>query len=87
MLTDAKIRAAKPRPQPCKLTDASRLYLLVTPSDGELRRWSYATGNPVREARSASNVDRLWRRIHLRKQRIDEGGVCRQAIRQARKVG
>lgn len=41
MLTDARIRAAKPRPKPYKLTDANRLYLLVTPSGGKLWRWSY----------------------------------------------
>ena len=41
MLTDAKVRAAKPRPKPYKLTDASRLYLLVTPGGGKLWRWNY----------------------------------------------
>lgn len=41
MLTDAKVRAAKPRPKPYKLTDANRLFLLVTPSGGKLWRWSY----------------------------------------------
>ena len=41
MLTDAKVRAAKPRAKPYKLTDASRLYLLVTPSGGKLWRWNY----------------------------------------------
>ena len=41
MLTDAKVRAAKPRPKSYKLTDASRLYLLVTPSGGKLWRWNY----------------------------------------------
>ncbi|QNA85543.1 integrase arm-type DNA-binding domain-containing protein [Sphingomonas sp. So64.6b] len=41
MLTDAKIRAAKARPKPYKLTDANRLYLLVTPSGGKLWRWNY----------------------------------------------
>lgn len=41
MLTDAKVRAAKPRQKPYKLTDASRLYLLVTPSGGKLWRWNY----------------------------------------------
>lgn len=40
LLTDAKIRAAKPRPKPYKPTDASRLYLL-TPSGGKLWRWNY----------------------------------------------
>jgi integrase len=41
LLTDAKVRAAKPRAKPYKLTDANRLYLLVTPSGGKLWRWNY----------------------------------------------
>lgn len=41
MLSDAKIRAAKRRPKPYKLTDGNRLYLLVTPSGGKLWRWNY----------------------------------------------
>jgi integrase len=41
LLTDAKVRAAKSRAKPYKLTDASRLYLLVTPSGGKLWRWNY----------------------------------------------
>lgn len=40
-MTDAKVRAAKPRAKSYKLTDASRLYLLVTPSGGKLWRWNY----------------------------------------------
>lgn len=41
MLTDAKVRAAKPRPNSYKLTDAHRLFLLVAPSGGKLWRWNY----------------------------------------------
>lgn len=41
MLSDTKIRAAKPRPKPYKLTDANRLFLLVTPTGGKLWRWAY----------------------------------------------
>src|SRR3546814_16477429 len=41
LLTDAKVRAAKPRTKPYKVTDANRLYLLVTPSGGKLWRWNY----------------------------------------------
>lgn len=41
MLTDAKVRAAKPREKSYKLTDANRLHLLVTPSGGKLWRWNY----------------------------------------------
>lgn len=32
MLTDAKVRSAKPRPKSYKLVDANRLFLLVTPA-------------------------------------------------------
>ena len=41
MLTDTKVRAAKPRAKSYKLADASRLYLLVTPSGGKLWRCNY----------------------------------------------
>jgi integrase len=41
LLSDAKARAAKPRPKPYKLTDGGQLYLLVTPSGGKLWRWNY----------------------------------------------
>lgn len=41
MLTDAEVRTAKPRRKSCKLVDANRLFLLVTPSDGKLWRWNY----------------------------------------------
>lgn len=42
MLSDAKVRAAKPRPKSYKLSDANRLFLLVTPSGGKLWRYGYA---------------------------------------------
>lgn len=41
MLTDAKVRSAKPRPKSYKLVDANRMFLLVTPSGGKLWRWNY----------------------------------------------
>lgn len=41
MLSEAKVRAAKGRVKPYKLTDTNRLYLLVTPSGGKLWRWNY----------------------------------------------
>lgn len=41
MLTDGKVRAAKPRDKSYKLTDTKRLFLLVTPSGGKLWRWNY----------------------------------------------
>jgi integrase len=41
LLTDRKVRAAKPRAKSYKLTDSNRLYLLVTPGGGKLWRWNY----------------------------------------------
>jgi hypothetical protein len=41
MLTDAKVRTAKPRPKPYKIADGNRLFLFVTPSGGKLWRWNY----------------------------------------------
>lgn len=41
MLSDAKVRAAKPRPKSYKLSDSNRLFLLVTPSGGKLWRYGY----------------------------------------------
>lgn len=41
MLSDAKIRAAKPRDKAFKLTDGHRLYLEVMPGGSKLWRWSY----------------------------------------------
>lgn len=36
MLTDAKIKSAKPRETPYKLFDEKGLYLLITPAGGRL---------------------------------------------------
>lgn len=41
MLSDATIRAAKPRPKAYKLTDNNLLFLYVSPTGGKLWRWSY----------------------------------------------
>ena len=41
MLTDAKVRNAKPRPKPYKLFDTNRLFLFVAPAGGKLWRWNY----------------------------------------------
>lgn len=41
MLTDSKVRTAKPRPKAYKIADANRLFLMVTPSGGKLWRWNY----------------------------------------------
>jgi len=41
VLTDAKVRTAKPRVKPYKLTDSNRLFLLVMPAGGKLWRWNY----------------------------------------------
>lgn len=41
MLSEIKVRSAKPRPKPYKLADGNRLSLLITPSGGKLWRWNY----------------------------------------------
>lgn len=41
MLTETRVRTAKPRPKSYKIADSNRLYLLVTPSGGKLWRWNY----------------------------------------------
>lgn len=42
VLTDAKIKAAKPRSKSYLLTDGQQLYLKVTPAGGKLWRMNYA---------------------------------------------
>jgi integrase len=41
VLTDVKLRTAKPSPKPYKLSDGHQLYLLVTPSGSKLWRMNY----------------------------------------------
>ena len=41
MLTDVKVRTAKPSPKPYKLRDAQGLYIEVSPSGGKLWRLKY----------------------------------------------
>ncbi len=41
MLSDIKVKAAKPRQKPYKMSDGGSLLLLVTPSGGKLWRWNY----------------------------------------------
>jgi integrase len=45
MLSDAKIRGAKARAKPFKLTDSHRLFLLVKPNGSKLWKWSYSYGD------------------------------------------
>lgn len=40
-LSDAKVRAAKPREKPYKLSDGEGLFLLIRPSGSRLWRWRY----------------------------------------------
>ena len=44
MLTDAKIRAAKPRERPYRIGDSGQLYLQITPAGGRLWRMNYSFG-------------------------------------------
>lgn len=45
MLTDAKIKAAKPQERPYKLADSGQLYLLVSPAGGRHWRMNYVFGH------------------------------------------
>lgn len=78
MLTDAKIRAAKPRPKPYKITDANRLYLLVTPSGGKLWRWSYAF-----DGKQKGMAFGPWPKVSLAEARLkrDEAAVILEELR------
>lgn len=44
LLTDAKVKAAKPREKPYKLSDGEQLYLHMTPSGGRHWRMNYQFG-------------------------------------------
>jgi integrase len=44
MLTDTRVRQAKPRNRPVKLTDSGGLHLLIQPTGGKLWRQSYRFG-------------------------------------------
>jgi len=44
LLTDGRIRAARPRPLPYKLRDGAGLYLLITPGGAKQWRLRYAAG-------------------------------------------
>jgi len=67
MLTDAKVRAAKPRPKSYKLTDANRLILLVSPSGNKLWRWNYTYDgkNKTMACHAASPAAAIQRKIGL----------------------
>jgi hypothetical protein len=52
VLTDAKIKAAKPREKEYRLSDAGQLYLQVSPAGGRHRRMNYTYG------RSKTNPDK-----------------------------
>ena len=41
MLTDAALKAAKPKTQAYRLADSKGLFLFITPSGGKLWRWKY----------------------------------------------
>lgn len=49
MLTDAKIKAAKPREKPYRLTDTGQLYLQVSPAGGRHWRMNYTYGRSAKD--------------------------------------
>lgn len=78
MLTDVKIRAARPRPKSYKLTDANRLYLLVTPAGGKLWRWSYGFDGKQKGMAFGS-----WPKVSLAEARLkrDEAAAVLEEMR------
>ncbi len=52
MLTDARVRSAKPRQKAYKIADANRLFLMVTPSGGMTVTIAAATRSLVSVVRS-----------------------------------
>lgn len=69
MLTDAKVRTAKPRPKPYKIADSNRLFLLVAPVGGKLWRWNYYYEGKNRTMAFGSYP---WSRIADARSRRDE---------------
>ena len=73
-LTEARIRAAKPKGKPYKLRDSRGLYLLVTPPGGRLWRLRYRHAGresmvgprPPRRCAEASCIGRQPRRSEAR---------------------
>ena len=51
-LTDTRIRNAKPKPKPYKLSDGGGMYLLIMPSGA--RYWRWTIGSPESAAPSHS---------------------------------
>ena len=70
MLTDAKVRNAKPGAKPYKLTDSNRLFLLVMPAGGKLRRWNYAY-----DGKQKSTAFGVWPIVTPTSARLAPGGA------------
>lgn len=58
VLTEAKIRSAKPKAKPYKLADGGSLYLLVTPGGSKLWRWKYYLPGRSEKAEDAARTRR-----------------------------
>lgn len=82
MLTDAKIKAAKPSDRDYKLSDAAQLYLLVTKAGGKLWRMNYtfglnANGKPAQKTLSIGSYPALTL-LEARRARDEAKGLLRQ---------
>ena len=54
LLSDAKIRTAKPDAKPYKLSDGGGLFLLIQPSGSKLWRWKFRLNGKETTATSAA---------------------------------
>ncbi len=93
MLTDAKIKAAKPAGKPYKLSDGEGLYLLVQPNGARLWRFKYRYGGKEKllafggyQAGSSNHVPLAEARDRLTDaKRLLRGGIDPSAARKAEK--
>ena len=78
MLTDAKVRAAKPRSKTYKLSDTNRLFLMVTPSGGKLEIVYTADGRLQGSGTQASTASSVvpWAPISGDWSDDDKGRIC-----------
>src|SRR5215813_14210879 len=89
MLTEAKVKAAKPRQKPYKLFDERGLYLLVDPSGGRWWRLKYRYAGKEKKLSLGVYPDvglKLARERRDENRRVLGAGVDPSAERQAQRT-
>ena len=89
-LVDTRLRNAKPKEKPYKLTDGNGLYLLVTPTGGKLWRFDYSFSAKrktlsIGSYPEVSLTDARQRRDEARKLLVS--GVDPSELKQQQKIG